>query len=95
MDFKSFARGVIFVFIYMYATLGIVKLFWNTNDYEMLEGRVKFITLALIPFNLIMLIVPYHILSRDNIVPFYWGLIWFNIIYVVLGSIIALFKEEK
>lgn len=94
MDLKSFARGVIFVFIYIYATIGMVRLFWNTNDYEMFEGRVKFIAILLFILNVILLIVPYHIFGRDNIITLYWGIIGFNLFYLIIGSTIALFKEE-
>ena len=44
-DIKSLLSSLGFILFYIFATAGIVKLFWDTKDDYRFEGRVKFLLL--------------------------------------------------
>ncbi len=92
---KSLLTSAAVVFIYLFATLGIVRLFWNTNDVDKFEGRAKFIGILLILFTTVYFIGIYHIVGVANVDNYYYGLIIFHIIYLVLGLFVFLFKTGK
>ena len=92
---KSLLTSAAVVFIYLFATLGIVRLFWNTNDVDKFEGRAKFIGILLILFTIVYIIGIYHIVGVAKVDIYYYGLIIFHVIYLVLGLIVFLFKTGK
>lgn len=92
---KSLLTSAAVVFIYLFATLGIVRLFWNTNDVDKFEGRAKFIGILLILFTIVYIIGIYHIVGVANVDNYYYGLIIFHVIYLVVGLIVFLFKTGK
>lgn len=92
---KSLLTSAAVVFIYLFATLGIVRLFWNTNDVDKFEGRAKFIGILLILFTIVYIIGIYHIVGVAKVDNYYYGLITFHVIYLVVGLIVFLFKTGK
>ena len=51
-EIKSIAYTFIFLLIYLWATKGIVKLLFNTDDEYKFDGRVRFINYSLILFTI-------------------------------------------
>ena len=92
---KSLLTSAAIVFIFLFATLGIVRLFWNTDDSYKFEGRAKFIGILLILFTFVYVIGIYHIVGVARVDNYYFGLIIFLIVYLVVGVISYLFMPEK
>lgn len=92
---KSLLTSAAVIFIYLFATLGIVRLFWNTNDVDKFEGRAKFIGILLVLFTFIFFIGIYHIVGVAKVDNYYYGLIIFHISYLIIGLLGFLFKSEK
>ena len=91
---NSLLRGFIIAFIFLYATIGITRLFWNTNDYHQLEGRAKFLGISLFIINVVLIIVPYHFLSHKSVEILYWCIIGFNMLYILVGGVYQLLFGE-
>jgi hypothetical protein len=87
-NLKSFVWSLAVIFIYAYATLGIVRLFWNTDDDDKFEGRAKFLGMLLIILSLVYIIGIYHIVGPYRVDNFYYGIIIFHFIYLLLGNIV-------
>ncbi len=92
---KSLLTSAVIIFLYFFATLGIVRLFWNTRDMDKFEGRAKFLILLLFFFTLVFVIGIYHIVGVAKVDNYYYGLIIFHFIYLFLGLIVFLFIPEK
>jgi len=92
---KSLLSSAAVVFIFVFATLGIVRLFWNTRDMDKFEGRAKFIGILLVLFTFIYFIGIYHIVGVGKVDNYYYGLIIFHFVYLVVGVISYLFMPEK
>lgn len=85
---KSAAYTFIFLLIYYWASKGIVRLLFNTNDEEQFDGRVKFINYSLVLFSLIYVIGIYHIVGPYHTESFYKYFVIFNFIYLAVGNLI-------
>jgi hypothetical protein len=85
IDIKSLLSSLGFILAYIYATVGIVKLCWNTDDNYKFEGRVKFLILSSILFSLLYIFGMYYIVGHYNIGPFYKAFLIGQAIYVVIG----------
>lgn len=94
-NLKSLLSSVGFVFFYVFATIGIVKLLWPTEDEDKYEGRVKFLVLFQILFAFIYIIGIYWIVGVHNVDKWYIGFIIAQVVYSVLGlfSYIAIERE--
>lgn len=94
-DIRSLFTSLGFILFYVFATAGIVKLLWNTDDYSRFEGRVKFLILFQILFFLIYIIGIYHIVGPRYTAPFYETYVWAQFIYVVIGLISYILLKRK
>ena len=94
-DIKSLLLSLGFILFYIFATAGIVKLFWDTKDDYRFEGRVKFLLLFQILFFLIYIIGIYHIVGPRNTSTYYMGYLVTQIGYVVIGLVANLFLKRK
>ena len=91
---KSLLTSAAVIFVYLFATLGIVRLFWNTNDVDKFEGRAKFIGILLILFTIVYIIGIYHIVGVAKVDIYYYGLIIFHVIYLTLGLIVFMINPK-
>ena len=85
IDIKSLLSSLGFILAYIYATVGIVKLCWDTDDNYKFEGRVKFLILSSILFSLLYIFGMYYIVGHYNIGPFYEAFLAGQAAYVVIG----------
>ena len=92
---KSLLISAAIVFIYVFATLGIVRLFWNTNNIDKFEGRAILIGILLVIFSLVYIIGIYHIVGVRRVDNFYTGLLIFHVLYLIVGLIVFMFMPEK
>jgi hypothetical protein len=93
-NLKSLLTSLGLILLYYYATVGIVKLIWNTDDDYKFEGRVKFLVLLSILFSIIYIFGIYYIVGIHYVNSFYKFFIVAQLIYVGLGVILnALIKR--
>ena len=91
---KSLLSSAAVVFIFVFATIGITHLIWNTKDSYKFEGRATLLGFLVIIFSFVYIIGIYHIVGVAKVDIYYYGLIIFHFIYLILGLIIYLFKPE-
>lgn len=95
INVKSILWSLTIVGLYIIATVGVIKLFWNTDDEYMFEGRVKFILYLSILLNLIYVIGIYHLVGPYKTDLFYETLIYGHLLYLALGSLSYIFKNQS
>lgn len=84
-NIKSLLTSAGIVFFYVFATVGIVKLFWNTDSIEKFQGRVVLLGLSSFIFSLLYIIGTYHIFGSRNVDVFYKVLIISQALYCITG----------
>lgn len=84
---KSLLASVTVILLYFIATIGIVKLFWNTPNHYRFEGRIKFSFLLLLIVTLFLIFIPYHFLSYDAVTILYYAIIIFHGVYLLVGTL--------
>ena len=94
-DIKSLLSSLGFILFYIYATAGIVKLFWNTKDDYQFEGRVKFLLLFQILVAIFYIIGIYHIVGPHKVNSYYTGYLVLQLIYVVVGIVANVLIKSK
>lgn len=94
-DIKSLLTSAGIVLFYVFATIGIVRLLWNTDNEYMFEGRVKFLILSSILFSLFYIIGIYHIVGPHHVDIFYQTFIYGQLLYVVVGLLSFTFIKPK
>jgi len=94
-DIKSLLSSLGFILFYVFATAGIVKLFWNTKDEYRFEGRIKFLVFFQILFSLIFIISIYHIVGPYRVDAYYFGFLMMQLIYVVVGIFAYFLIKQK
>jgi hypothetical protein len=84
-NLKSLFTSAGIVFFYIFATMGVVKLLWNTNNIEKFQGRVILLGLGSFVFSLLYIVGTYHIVGSRNVDVFYKAFILFQTMYCVTG----------
>jgi hypothetical protein len=81
---KSIAGSLAILFIYFYATEGVVRLF--ISDAKQRTFYIFLTAVLLIILSLILIILPYHIYKPDTVTIIYKLIIYFHFIYLIAGS---------
>jgi hypothetical protein len=81
---KSIAGSLAILFIYFYATEGVVRLF--ISDTKRRTFYIFLTAVLLIILSLILIILPYHIYKPDTVTIIYKLIIYFHFIYLIAGS---------
>ena len=81
-NLRSILTTLGIIFLYIFATIGIIKLFWNTDNDLIFEGRAKFLgyILAIFSFAYIMITG-----NMNNYEPWFYFLIGFHALYLLTG----------
>ena len=82
---KSLFASFTIILLYFFATIGIVKLFWNTDDYYMLEGRIKSLFLMIFVVTAFLIFVPYPFLSHGGVDILYYAIFIIHALYLLVG----------
>lgn len=84
---RSYLNTLIVLFIFYFATRGIVKLFWNHKDLKVVRARTQFLFGSLFLFSLVYIIGIYHLVGgKYSLVTFFYKIyIIVAFIYIVLG----------
>jgi hypothetical protein len=92
---KSLLWSFTIVFGLIYSTYVWVKLFWNTSNYQKLQGRVIFILLLKFILIPIYFVSVYHIVGVYKVDEFYKPIIIIEIIYIFGGVIFGFFIPDQ
>ena len=87
-EIKSIAYTLIILLVYWWASKGIVKLFFNTNDKRKFDNQVKFLNYCFVLFSLVYLIGIYHIVGPFHKAGFYKAFVILNFVYLALGNLV-------
>ena len=93
-DFKSLLTSLGLILLYRYATAGIIKLIWNTDDDFKFKARVDFISLLSVLFSIIYIFGIYYVVGIYRVDAFYKVFIIGQFIYVGLGVTLNLLIER-
>jgi hypothetical protein len=91
---KMFLAITTVILAYVFAGMGAVELFWNTDDSEKFQARVIFISLLLFIVNVFILIASYNIMGDEGSTGIYNLVIYSNLIYLILGNIYFFFIRK-
>jgi uncharacterized membrane protein len=94
-DIKSLLTSAGIVLFYVFATIGIVRLLWNTDNEYTFEGRVKFLIFSSILFSLFYIIGIYHLIGPYHVDMFYKVLIYGQFLYIIVGLLSFTFIKPK
>ena len=81
---KSLVGSLVLLFIYLYATEGIVRLF--CKDTKRRPFYVLLTAVMLVVISLFLIIVPFHTCQPDNVTILYKAMIYFYFVYLIIGS---------
>ena len=90
---KSLFASITIILLYFFATIGIVKLFWNTEDHYMLEGRVKFLFLMIFVVTAILIFLPYPFLSHGGVEILYYAIFIIHALYILVGIMAYILRD--
>jgi hypothetical protein len=80
--------------LYVYATIGVLKLLRLTDDKQSFINYVSTIMVSIFAFSLIYIIgIGKLVTSHEVIMNWYGGFIIFNLIYLVIGNILNTFIQ--
>ena len=85
---------MIFILLYYFALIGIVKLLWNTSDNYQFSGRVKFLGLLITLLTILGIIIPYHVFSMSTVETIYYIIIFSHLLILIVGGISYLFSKQ-
>jgi hypothetical membrane protein len=84
-DFKSIITSASIILLYIYATMGVVKLFGTNDDDEKFGSKVQLLSLLMLLCSFIFIIGIYHIVGPYHVDVFYKTFIILHLIYLTLG----------
>jgi hypothetical protein len=94
---RSYLNTLIVLFIFYFATRGIVKLFWNNKDIKVIRARTQFLFGVLFIGSLFYIIGIYHIVGgKYSLVSFFYKIyIIIAFIYIVVGLLYDILSNSK
>ena len=82
---KSLINALVFLYFFLEATKGIVRLLWNTKEPKAFDARVKLLSYLTPLFSFIYIIAIYHLVGHSRVEPFYKVFIGLIFLYFFLG----------
>ena len=90
---KSLFASFTIILLYLFATIGIIKLFWNSDDYSVLDGRLKFLFVMIFVVTAFLIFVPYHFLSHEGVEILYYAIFIIHALYLLVGIMAYILKD--
>lgn len=94
---KSYLYSFLVILVFYYATRGIVRLFWNHSNNEVVKARTFILFVSLFFGSLFYIIVTYHLAGgkTEYVQIFYKIYLFLSFIYIVLGLIYDIISGAK
>jgi hypothetical protein len=86
---RSYLNSLIVIFIFYFATRGIVKLLWNHKDREVIKARTFILFTCLFIGSFFYIIITYHLVDGKTVMVhfFYKIYLFLAFLYIVVGLI--------
>ena len=86
---RSYLNSLIIIFIFYFATRGIVKLLWNHNNREVVKVRTFILFTCLFIGSFFYIIITYHLVDGKTVMVhfFYKIYLFLAFLYIVVGLI--------
>jgi hypothetical protein len=86
---RSYLNSLIIILIFYYATRGIVKLFWNHSNEEVIKARTFILFVCLFFGSFFYIVITYHLVDGKTIMVhfFYKIYLFVAFLYIVVGLI--------
>lgn len=86
---RSYLNSLIVIFIFYFATRGIVKLLWNHKDREVIKARTFILFACLFIGSFFYIIITYHLVDGKTVMVhfFYKIYLFLAFLYIVVGLI--------
>ena len=86
---RSFLNSMMVIFIFYFATRGIVKLLWNHKDREVIKARTFILFTCLFIGSFFYIIITYHLVDGKTVMVhfFYKIYLFLAFLYIVVGLI--------
>jgi hypothetical protein len=86
---RSYLNSLIIIFIFYFATRGIVKLLWNHNNREVVKARTFILFTCLFIGSFFYIVITYHLVDgkTEMVRIFYKIYLFLAFLYIVVGLI--------
>jgi hypothetical protein len=86
---RSYLNSLIIIFIFYFATRGIVKLLWNHNNREVVKARTFILFTCLFIGSFFYIVITYHLVDGKTVMVQFFYKIYLLIafLYIVVGLI--------
>lgn len=86
---RSYLNSLIVIFIFYFATRGIVKLLWNHKNREVVKARTFIVFASLFIGSFFYIIITYHLVDgkTEMVRLFYKIYLFLAFLYIVVGLI--------
>lgn len=94
---RSYLNSLIVIFIFYFATRGIVKLFWNHQDLEVIKARTLILFVCLFFGSFFYIVITYHLVDGKTVMVhfFYKIYLFLAFLYIVVGLIYDIISGSK
>jgi peptidoglycan/LPS O-acetylase OafA/YrhL len=88
-NIRSYLNSLIVIFIFYFATRGIVKLLWNHNNREVVKVRTLILFTCLFIGSFFYIVITYHLVNgKTEMVRFFYKIyLSLAFLYIVVGLI--------
>ena len=86
-NIRSYLNSLIVMFIFYFATRGIVKLLWNHQDKEVVKARTFILFASLFIGSFFYIVITYHLVGGKTVMVqfFYKIYLFLAFLYIVVG----------
>ena len=94
---RSYLNSLIVIFIFYFATRGIVKLLWNHQDKEVVKARTFIVFASLFIGSFFYIIITYHLVDgKTEMVRFFYKIYLLLVfLYIVVGLIYDIISSSN
>lgn len=94
---RSYLNSLIVIFIFYFATRGIVKLLWNHQDKEVVKARTFIVFASLFIGSFFYIIISYHLVDgKTEMVRFFYKIyLLLAFLYIVVGLIYDIISSSN
>jgi uncharacterized membrane protein len=87
-ELKELAEAIIVLMIYNWATEGMVKWLWRSDNEPLFKARVLFVNYCIVVYTLLYVFGVPHIVSSKAVKDYYEFYVYLNLFYVFLGNLL-------
>jgi hypothetical protein len=96
-NIRSYLNSLIVIFIFYFATRGIVKLLWNHNNRDIVKARTFILFTCLFIGSFFYIVITYHLVDgkTEMVRIFYKIYLFLAFLYIVVGLIFDIVSNSN